>query len=51
MTDSQLLEWITINPKAMVGKPVMRGTRLTVDYILNLRTRGATVTEILDEYA
>ena len=34
----------------MVGKPVIRGTRLTVDYVLNLLAHGATVTEVLQEY-
>jgi uncharacterized protein (DUF433 family) len=29
MKDEQLLKRITINPKVMVGKPVIRGTRLT----------------------
>ncbi len=50
MQDQQLLERITINPKVMVGKPVIRGTRLTVEYILNLLAHGATVEEILQEY-
>jgi uncharacterized protein (DUF433 family) len=50
MTDKQLLERITVDPKVMVGKPVIRGTRLTVEYILNLLAHGTTVTEILDEY-
>lgn len=45
-----LLERITLNPKVMAGKPVIKGTRLTVDYILNLLAHGATETEILDEY-
>jgi uncharacterized protein (DUF433 family) len=31
MKEKQLLERITINPKVMVGKPVIRGTRLTVE--------------------
>jgi hypothetical protein len=34
MTEQQLLERITLNPKVMVGKPVIKGTRLTVEYIL-----------------
>ena len=34
----------------MVGKPVIRGTRLTVEYILNLLAHSATVPEILEEY-
>ncbi|MGB9618471.1 MAG: DUF433 domain-containing protein [Desulfomonilaceae bacterium] len=50
MTDQQLLERITLDPKVMVGKPVIKGTRLTVEYILNLLAHGATVTEILEEY-
>jgi uncharacterized protein (DUF433 family) len=50
MKDQQLLERITVNPKVMVGKPVIKGTRLTVEYILNLLAHGATVTEILEEY-
>ena len=50
MKDQELLERITINPKVMVGKPVIRGTRLTIEYILNLLAHGATVTEIISEY-
>lgn len=50
MKEKQLLEHIVLNPKVMVGKPVIRGTRLTVDFILNLLAHGATEKEILDEY-
>ena len=50
MKEKQLLERITLNPKVMVGKPVIRGTRLTVEYILGLLAHGATVAEILQEY-
>ncbi|MGQ9628190.1 MAG: DUF433 domain-containing protein [Anaerolineae bacterium] len=50
MTEQQLLERITLNPKVMVGKPIIKGTRLTVEYILNLLAHGATVSEILEEY-
>ncbi len=50
MNDKILLERITLNPKVMVGKPVIRGTRLTVEFILNLLAHGATTVEILDEY-
>jgi len=48
--ENQLLERIALNPKVMAGKPVIRGTRLTVEYILNLLAHGATVTDILEEY-
>jgi len=50
MQDEQLLKRITINPKVMVGKPVISGTRLTVDFILNLLAHGAVIDEILIEY-
>jgi uncharacterized protein (DUF433 family) len=50
MKDEQLLERIVLNPKVMVGKPVLRGTRLTIDFILNLLAYGATENEILNEY-
>jgi uncharacterized protein (DUF433 family) len=50
MTDKKLLERIAINPKVMTGKPVIKGTRLTVEFILNLMAHGATVQEIIEEY-
>ena len=50
MTDKQLLDRITTDPKIMAGKPVIRGTRLTVDYVLNLLAHGTSQQEILDEY-
>lgn len=50
MKVQQLLARITLNPKVMVGKPVIKGTRLTVEFILNLLAHGATVAEILEEY-
>jgi len=50
MSDQALLERITISPNVMVGKPVIRGTRLTVEHILNLMAHGATIEEVVDEY-
>jgi len=50
MKDQRILERIVVNPRIMVGKPVIKGTRLTVEYILNLLAHGATVVEILEEY-
>ena len=46
----ELLERITMNPNVKVGKPVIRGTRLTVDFILGLLGHGMTMQEILEEY-
>jgi uncharacterized protein (DUF433 family) len=50
MNERQLLERISINPKVMVGKAVIKGTRLTVEYILNLLAHGSASEEILQEY-
>jgi len=50
MSEQQFLKRIVIDPSVMAGKPVIRGTRLTVEYILGLLAHGATIEEILDEY-
>ncbi len=50
MSDQQLLKRIACDPQVMVGKPVIKGTRLTVEYILNLLAHGSTAEEILNEY-
>ena len=48
--ESQLLGRIVIDPEIMAGRPVIKGTRLTVEYILNLLGNGATPEDILQEY-
>jgi uncharacterized protein (DUF433 family) len=50
MEEQKLLQRITADPDIMVGKPVIKGTRLTVEYILGLLAHGATEAEILAEY-
>ena len=50
MDDQELLSRITTNPEVMMGKPVIKGTRLTVEYVLNLLAHGAATAEILEEY-
>jgi len=51
LKQKEILERITINPKIMTGKPVIKGTRLTVQFILNLLANGAEIKEILEEYS
>lgn len=41
---------IEINPKIMLGKPVIRGTRVTVELILRKLGEGATEADVLDAY-
>ncbi|MGE0085761.1 MAG: DUF433 domain-containing protein [Desulfococcaceae bacterium] len=47
MKNDQLLSRITVNPQIMAGKPVIKGTRLTVEYILGLFANGVTESEIM----
>lgn len=48
--DEQLLSGIVCDPDVMSGKPVIRGTRLSVDFILNLLSHGQNPDEIIAEY-
>ena len=41
---------VEINPQVMMGKPVIRGTRITVELILNKLAEGATERELLEDY-
>lgn len=50
MNEKFLLDKIVIDPRVMMGKPVIKGTRLTVEFILNLLAHGATFQEIMAEY-
>ncbi|HEV7473784.1 MAG TPA: DUF433 domain-containing protein [Pyrinomonadaceae bacterium] len=50
MRDEELLERITLNPNVMTGKPVIKGTRLTVEFILNRLAHGTKAEEVLEEY-
>ncbi len=50
MTDTQLLSRIAADPAVLAGKPVVRGTRLAVEFVLKLLAHGATQADILAEY-
>jgi uncharacterized protein (DUF433 family) len=41
---------ITVDPEVMQGKPVIRGTRVTVDLVLRKLSEGATEAELVDAY-
>jgi uncharacterized protein (DUF433 family) len=45
-----LADRITMAPDVMQGKPVIRGTRITVDLILRKLAEGASDNDILDAY-
>lgn len=41
---------IEVNPRVMLGKPVIRGTRIPVELILRKLAEGATEADLLDAY-
>lgn len=43
-------EHIIIDPKILVGKPVVKGTRLAVEFIIDLLAQGWTEVDILQNY-
>jgi len=47
------MDWrdrIVFDPKILVGKPVVKGTRLAVEFIIDLLAQGRTEAEILRNY-
>lgn len=45
-----LADRIEINPAVMLGKPVIRGTRIPVELIIRKLSEGATEANLLDAY-
>ena len=43
-------ERIVIDPNVLVGKPIIKGTRISVDFVIGLLGQGWTVEELLKEY-
>ncbi len=43
-------ERIVIDPDILAGKPVIKGTRISVEFVIDLLGRGWTVEQILREY-
>lgn len=50
MRNEDFLKRITVDPRVMVGKPVIRGTRIPVALILKMLGQGIPTEEILREY-
>jgi len=48
--ESVQCDGIEIDPKIMMGKPVIRGTRITVELILRKLSEGATEADLLEAY-
>lgn len=48
--DEQLWRRISIDSKVMVGKPVIRGTRIPVELIVRMLAQGIPESDVLREY-
>jgi len=47
------MDWqkrIVIDPDVLVGKPIIKGTRMSVEFVVDLLGRGWSVEQILSEY-
>ncbi|MBI4321175.1 MAG: DUF433 domain-containing protein [Chloroflexi bacterium] len=49
--DEHLRQRISLNPKVMAGKPVIRGTRIPVELIVRMLAQGIPEADILREYS
>jgi uncharacterized protein (DUF433 family) len=50
MIKQELLSRITVNPQVMLGKPTIRGMRITLEQILLALAGGVSAQELLDDY-
>ena len=50
VNDEQLLSRIETRPDVLGGKPVIRGTRLSAEYVMSLLAHGETPAAIVEEY-
>ena len=41
---------ITIDPQVLAGKPIIKGTRISVEFVIDLLARGWTTEQVLREY-
>jgi len=48
--EMELSKRITINPEVMVGKPTIRGMRITVEQILNSLASNISVKDLMEDY-
>jgi uncharacterized protein (DUF433 family) len=50
MSGNDWRERIVVDPNVLVGKPVIKGTRMAVEFVVDLLARGWTFDQILHEY-
>lgn len=45
-----MIDRVEVNPEVMLGKPVIRGSRVPVELLLRKLAEGATIQDLLDAY-
>jgi uncharacterized protein (DUF433 family) len=50
MTRPELLGRITVDPRILLGKPVIRGTRISVEFVIDLLAQGWSTEQVLEQY-
>ena len=53
MKSRKTMDWhdrIIVNPRILVGKPIIKGTRIAVEFVMDLLGRGWATEQILQEY-
>ena len=45
-----MLKRVVVDPKIMLGKPVIKGTRLTIELIVEKMAYGATLNDLRKDY-
>jgi uncharacterized protein (DUF433 family) len=50
MEQVNIMDRITANPDVMVGKPTIRGMRITVEQMLKALANGITTDQLLEDY-
>jgi len=50
MNSVKLLKRVTVEPSIMLGKPVIKGTRMPVDLLVEKVAFGASTQELLEDY-
>jgi uncharacterized protein (DUF433 family) len=53
MVVSRVEDWrsrITVDPEVLAGKPVIKGTRMAVEFVVELLANGWTIEEVLENY-
>lgn len=50
MSTDALLDRIVADPTVLAGKPVVRGTRISVEFVIDLLARGYSKQQVIEQY-